>query len=818
MKKIYILLAIAALFAACSKPDNGNNDQDFDNRTDEAPTPGTEYEITVTLPSSVNGVTMKAAMLENSEGGFALSWKDGDEILIGGEVFTLVSKSGKTGKFKGKVPAAGKIDIVFPASLQNAAGYAAAIKTEAVQKSSGDISHLSYKALMKGVEFDKEIELGYGWAGSHGGSFSQTGCLKLVINPPQTLTSVKKVVFKSEGHPTMTLDITDGSLVGGAFAAYFEFPVEKMEFKDGDLIELEATDGNGDVYQNKFNPGPQTFYGSFVTTMETSPKMWFHEVSGKGSESDPYEISTADEFFNIHNILTQNTTFYFVQKADIDLSAYESWTPMNVVDEAFGIHYDGGNHKISGLKCSSSTYASIFGILHGTVKNLTVENPLIKTTANSPCGVICGWAGDAGAKLEGHLENVHVTGGTVTSSSTTVAFGGLCGRACNASFKDCSYDGIVERTSTAAYNSSYYPVGGIVGQVYDGVTISGCSSSGTLTTKCGRSQGGIVGLCSVNLDILNCHSTMNIEARDDVVGGIVGYYGNGRVEDCWVEGNLTVTTKGSGQSYLGGVVGHTAGDIIMKRCRFKGNIDGFSGIVGGILGQCNTNQTAGAEISECFSEGTLKGAAAIGGLVGRSANVGLKMTDCGTTMDVNGSSSYVGGAIGDIPTNTVIKNCWASGAVKGSFSIGGFAGRAFGRQGSSASLSTEVNTTVEGCIAFNPSVRTITTDGESATNHYSGGAVIGCSSYPNTLKNCWRNPKMDFWFYSTESLNTLFDHEDSDPIHPLVQPAGVDKWFSPYHGKAAAEFETVSAIAVRIGYDSNVWDLTGDLPVLKVFK
>ena len=77
---------------------------------------------------------------------------------------------------------------------------------------------------------------------------------------------------------------------------------------------------------------------------------------------------------------------------------------------------------------------------------------------------------------------------------------------------------------------------------------------------------------------------------------------------------------------------------------------------------------------------------------------------------------------------------------------------------------------------------------------------------------------MDFWFYSTESLNTLFDHEDSDPIHPLVQPAGVDKWFSPYHGKAAAEFETVSAIAVRIGYDSNVWDLTGDLPVLKVFK
>ena len=116
------------------------------------------------------------------------------------------------------------------------------------------------------------------------------------------------------------------------------------------------------------------------------------------------------------------------------------------------------------------------------------------------------------------------------------------------------------------------------------------------------------------------------------------------------------------------------------------------------------------------------------------------------------------------------------------FAYGEALGGAFGIQTASASLDTSVNTTVEGCIAFNTSVKTCVSGGENPADHYSGGAVVGCSSRPNVLKNCWRKSDMAFEYYSEPSLNVLFDHEDSDTSKLLTQPSGSAKWYSPYHG------------------------------------
>jgi hypothetical protein len=41
------------------------------------------------------------------------------------------------------------------------------------------------------------------------------------------------------------------------------------------------------------------------------------------------------------------------------------------------------------------------------------------------------------------------------------------------------------------------------------------------------------------------------------------------------------------------------------------------------------------------------------------------------------------------------------------------------------------------------------------------------------------------------------------------------KYFYPYHGKAAAAGATVSSVAKQLKWDETVWDLSGDLPVLK---
>lgn len=74
---------------------------------------------------------------------------------------------------------------------------------------------------------------------------------------------------------------------------------------------------------------------------------------------------------------------------------------------------------------------------------------------------------------------------------------------------------------------------------------------------------------------------------------------------------------------------------------------------------------------------------------------------------------------------------------------------------------------------------------------------------------------MVFQFYSDAALNVLFDHADSSPTTPLVQPTGSAKWFSPYHGKAAASDATISSVGLLLSWDSSIWDLSQAVPVLK---
>ena len=99
------------------------------------------------------------------------------------------------------------------------------------------------------------------------------------------------------------------------------------------------------------------------------------------------------------------------------------------------------------------------------------------------------------------------------------------------------------------------------------------------------------------------------------------------------------------------------------------------------------------------------------------------------------------------------------------------------------------------------------------------------------MKDSYRNPEMTLQVYRCDLLNNLFDHENADPSHPLVQPYNYGdapvqlsetegdtedfKWFSPYHGKAAPAGATISSLARTIGWDESVWDLSGDKPMLK---
>ena len=803
--RIFAICIAAMIMAGCAKEVAPQQEATSDKVTTKADIKaGEDIEISVTLPD-VEVIETRASLAENSEGGFTPSWTEGDQILVGGEVFTMKSAQGQTAKFAGKMPEGEIFDIIYPAE--------AAKEQTATQKADKDFSHLKYSVNLKGVNEISDIHFGYGWAAEHGGTFSQSGYLKLLLNLPAGTRPVKEVSFTVENNISSSITIENGALTNNTFTAYL--PCGEINLDKTKKVTITIATENDESLVNSFFPGTQTLYDGHVILLTTASEKWVRTLNGKGSETDPYLIETLDDLMNVRNIIAANSHTHFKMAADIDMSSVKDWTPINPVNEPFGIMFDGNNHKITGFTCTSGTWASLFGVLHGTVKNLTIENAIISTTTSSPCGIVAAWVGNNDGSLQGRLENVHVINGKVSNSNAT-SIGGLAGKSGEGTFVNCSFDGIVERTSTSA--SDYVPAGGLLGEALMGVSITGCSTSGTLTTASGRSCGGILGKTTNEVNIKNCNCTMNISARDDVAGGIVGYYGSGEVKNCHVAANITVREKGSGTSYVGGIVAHTSGAVAITDCTYKGAIDAFSGVVGGIIGQSNTTTGNGCTLTRCFSEGSIKSTTVVGGVIGRTTDQGFKATDCGTTMDINCNSSYVGGFVGDLPKNSTVKNCFAAGSVVGSFGVGGFAGRAFGRQGSSASLDASVNTTIEGCIAYNPSVKSCVAGGENPANHYSGGAVVGCSSRPNTLKNCWRNASMVFEYYSDASLNVLFDHADSSPEAPLAQPAGAAKWYSPYHGKAAAEGATLSAVAQAAGWSADVWDFSGNIPTLKKAK
>ncbi|MBQ7517692.1 MAG: hypothetical protein IJU13_04615 [Bacteroidales bacterium] len=729
--------------------------------------------IRVTLPE-IEPLDSKAALSLNGNGGFNVSWSTGDCILVGDKTFTLVSSEGRTGVFSGPRPEGTLFNIRYPAE------YVPNPYLE--QKSNGDYSHLPYQVSLMRVDSYEDVVLSYGWAAEHGGTFSQLGCLQLVLNLPETASGVSAISIVGEDVPTTGLRVKDGTLDNHSFTAWI--PCAAMDLHLEHTVSIFVTSASGQVFTNTFYPSSRTLPDSHVIKWVTSTEKWIRRLEGEGTATRPYLVTDAADMDNIRNLVKENEFTYFRLTNDIDMSSITTWIPINEFDKPVGVMFDGQNHKISHFSCKNPNLPSMFGILHGEVRDLTLEDSEVSTVVNTPAGTIAAYAGNSGSTLHGRIENVHIVRGLVSESNYGM-IGGLCGCSGGGTFVNCSFDGTVKRPYNGSSTSDMHSAGGILGQAYSNVTLQSCSTSGTLTTNSGRGNGGIVGYGSTSLSLTDCHSTMSISARDEQVGGICG------------------TVKGS---------------VTLNQCSYNGTISCNSGVCGGILGQGDATTGmagSGTTITRCYTSGSISATSYTAGIVGRTNNLGTLIEDCGTTMFVNASANYVGGILGDAPINTTIRRCFASGDIRGSYGIGGIIGRAFGRYGTDKPVSTVLNTTVEDCIAFSSLIKTVTSGGENPSTHYSGGAIIGYTSTTSTLANCWRSADMVLNYFPTASLNTLFDHSNCSQSQPLTQPDGSGKWFCPYHGKAAGSSATVSSLAQSLGWSSTIWNFSSAIPTLK---
>ncbi len=263
-----------------------------------------------------------------------------------------------------------------------------------------------------------------------------------------------------------------------------------------------------------------------------------------------FNISSVPQLEGLANIVKGNhgPAFDFLGKtiklaANLNLSGYDSWTPIGTIDNPFSGTFDGNFYTISNMTINSTgaNYVGLFGNVTGSVSNLVLSN--VNVTGNENVGAV------AGQSL-GSIVNCAVVGGTVKGYGR---IGGVVGRSegpIESSFSTCNVVG------TGAYGS--YHVGGIVGSLYN--RLMNCYTTGKVsgTGQFFQQVGGIAGSAGNGSSIQNVFATGAVSGNMNVggiVGTVSGYFDMFGMGISIVKNNAALNSSVSADSDIGRVVG-----------------------------------------------------------------------------------------------------------------------------------------------------------------------------------------------------------------------------------------------------------------------
>jgi len=323
---------------------------------------------------------------------------------------------------------------------------------------------------------------------------------------------------------------------------------------------------------------------------------------GDGSSGDPFKVCTYTQFNNMRNFMTAATGKSFKLMADIDVIG-QSFTSISTVGTNCGDSsafiagsLDGNSKKVSNLT------VPLFGsICRGaSVKNLTLENPVISMSANNGLGALArGWYPNSVQTIEG----VHVVGGSVTNTTGELT-GGMIGEAASENPGVGGY--VIKNCSSSASVEGVSHVGGLIGRLGSGHTVQDSYATGNVTVST-QNGGGFVGDISAyatgNTVIERCYATGNVGPKASSsasnFGGFVGSTGSGgsliTIRRCFATGSVGSVTKfGAG----GFVVNLTANSTI-ENSYTTSSTASQSG-VGGFV-----QYMTGGTIQKCYGNGPI---------------------------------------------------------------------------------------------------------------------------------------------------------------------------------------------------------------------
>ena len=282
------------------------------------------------------------------------------------------------------------------------------------------------------------------------------------------------------------------------------------DVKKGTTYYIGAREHDGDAIE-----GNVTLYVNLISNQLPAG------VTGKGTEAEPFILKTADHLEWFRDYVNVGKTSACAKIADdveeIDMStvchkadaekqvAELNWTPIGNYFKQYQGTFDGNGKTIRNLFISStSDEIGFFGYAADCrIKNITFDNAKVKGNDNYSTGILAGCAGSC------VIENIKTTG-------------------------NCSVEG-------------KYETGGIAGRANG--NISNCENHAIVNGL--HSVGGIVGICfdSEN-SITSCANYGEITGTEDFVGGIIGYFGEGSLQNSANNGNIT------GDARVGNLIGY----------------------------------------------------------------------------------------------------------------------------------------------------------------------------------------------------------------------------------------------------------------------
>ena len=774
---------------------------------------GTKNNITIT--ASLPDELVTKVKFEAGASVIKPSWEQTDVIRIisetgKSETYSIKEINGKTATFEGNELAGTSFTAIYPGNYETAEALGKRSYTGQVQTGNGSTAHLQLNAMADGLSDISNIS--FADAGA-----KLNGAVKLYVKLPENVTSPKGVSLSAAS------DIFSTDNAGSAKSSSLGLSLENVDISADHIFtaylmsswteavidagtELTLTlKAEGVLITKSFTVEKSVnLAGGHLNTIQLNAENW-NTIEGSGTESDPYKLSTTRNLLAMKAALVKGQMTYFKLMNDIDMSSIENWDPLNP-DEPYdlGIVFDGGGHFLKNLKSKEKHYSSFFGVLYGKCHNVKFVDAEIVSASNSGAGIIGGYIGTGGKPAI--VSGVEASG-TVTNAGKGQSVGGLGGNAREATIENCTVNVTVSNPMGDGTNRT--ATGGVVGKTIDSaVKIKNCIVRGVVEITKGINNtytGGIVGWQSAaGAEITGCEVYSTVKSAGERVGGIVGHYQGGTLSGCKFYGEVNAASR-----LAGGIAGITSSASIIENCLSSGKIV-CKNIVGGIVGMNENTLTIRCCESSSTIEINVNGVDGVGGVLGLASNgKTVIVEDCIFSGNMNvPTGQRVGGIVGDLGTGSSVRRCYVSGSITGWAGVGGIVGRAGGLVWNANG--NGYDNTIESCIAWFDTITATRGD----ENGGSSGIIVGYTGTKNTLKNCWRIPTATL---TAKYCSEVYDQEDADATTPLVINAVPSKYtyIYPYHGKAAETSATASSLAQSLGWNADVWNLSGPEPKLK---